>query len=56
VRPLPNTSTASVGYETQDHKPTDEAEKRRIQAAGGFVLNGRVDGGLAVSRALGDFE
>ena len=28
----------------------------RIQAAGGKVMDGRVDGGLALSRAFGDYE
>lgn len=32
------------------------AEKARIQAAGGFVDFGRVNGNLALSRAIGDFE
>lgn len=31
-------------------------EKTRISAAGGFVEYGRVNGNLALSRALGDFE
>lgn len=39
-----------------DHKPTDELERERIQAAGGSVQWKRVDGDLAVSRALGDFQ
>ncbi|KAL9050010.1 MAG: hypothetical protein Q9162_006892 [Coniocarpon cinnabarinum] len=39
-----------------DHKPQNEAEKSRICAAGGFVDFGRVNGNLALSRAIGDFE
>jgi protein phosphatase 2C family protein 2/3 len=31
-------------------------EKARIVAAGGFVDFGRVNGNLALSRAIGDFE
>ncbi|KAH8104545.1 phosphatase 2C-like domain-containing protein [Cristinia sonorae] len=41
---------------SKDHKPTDELEKRRVSAAGGYVEFGRVNGNLALSRALGDFE
>ncbi|KAL4236539.1 Protein phosphatase 1G [Mactra antiquata] len=38
-----------------DHKPEDECERSRIEAAGGKVTNdGRVNGGLNLSRALGD--
>jgi integrin-linked kinase-associated serine/threonine phosphatase 2C len=32
----------------------DAAERKRIVAAGGVLLNGRVDGQLEVSRAFGD--
>jgi serine/threonine protein phosphatase PrpC len=39
-----------------DHKPTNTGEADRIAKAGGSVANGRVDGTLAVSRALGDFS
>ncbi|KAM0790407.1 hypothetical protein ACM66B_003289 [Microbotryomycetes sp. NB124-2] len=39
-----------------DHKPTNKSETSRIVAAGGFVEFGRVNGNLALSRALGDFE
>ena len=37
-----------------DHKPTHEAEMKRIKAAGGMVRFGRVFGILAVSRSFGD--
>ncbi|KAF6207040.1 hypothetical protein GE061_018278 [Apolygus lucorum] len=38
-----------------DHKPEDAVELKRIQNAGGKVTNdGRVNGGLNLSRALGD--
>lgn len=39
-----------------DHKPTNETELKRIQKAGSFVSSGRVNGNLALSRAIGDFE
>jgi protein phosphatase PTC2/3 len=55
-----------------DHKPQNEGvslstfwqsatkifvgERARITAAGGFVDFGRVNGNLALSRAIGDFE
>ena len=39
-----------------DHKPYDELERQRIEKAGGTVQFKRVDGDLAVSRALGDFQ
>jgi len=39
-----------------DHKPMNEDERARIMKAGGFVSEGRVNGSLALSRALGDFE
>jgi len=39
-----------------DHKPVNKEENARIVAAGGFVEFGRVNGNLALSRALGDFE
>ncbi|CAG7978606.1 unnamed protein product [Penicillium salamii] len=37
-----------------DHKGSDENEGRRISNAGGLILNNRVNGVLAVTRALGD--
>ncbi|WAQ99590.1 PP2C2-like protein [Mya arenaria] len=40
---------------SHDHKPGNEIETRRIIAAGGWVEFNRVNGNLALSRALGDF-
>ena len=40
---------------SEDHKPTDAPELCRIKQAGGEVgTDGRVNGGLNVSRAIGD--
>lgn len=39
---------------TYDHKGSDEAEVARVKEAGGFVVMGRVNGILAVTRSLGD--
>lgn len=39
---------------TYDHKGTDKQEAKRIMDAGGFVMSGRVNGVLAVTRSLGD--
>lgn len=39
-----------------DHKPTDEPENRRITRAGGYVVDGRINGSLNLSRAIGDLE
>lgn len=39
---------------TYDHKGSDAKEAKRIGDAGGYVLNNRVNGVLAVTRSLGD--
>lgn len=38
-----------------DHKPNNENESKRIIEGGGWVEFNRVNGNLALSRALGDF-
>mmetsp|Transcript_68150 Transcript_68150/g.142383 ORF Transcript_68150/g.142383 Transcript_68150/m.142383 type:complete len:427 (-) Transcript_68150:157-1437(-) len=53
---LPSWPLISV---TIDHKPDHPTEKARIEAAGGYVSVDdppRLDGNLAVSRGMGDFE
>ena len=37
-----------------DHKADDEGERQRVERAGGHVVGRRVQGVLAVSRAIGD--
>ncbi|KAI9145315.1 phosphatase 2C-like domain-containing protein [Paraphysoderma sedebokerense] len=39
---------------TYDHKGCDPIEGKRIVEAGGFIMNNRVNGVLAVTRSLGD--
>jgi len=41
---------------SMDHKPDMDSEKTRIEKAGGFIRNGRVNGNLNLTRTLGDFE
>jgi len=44
----------NIIFETIDHKPNNMTELLRIRRSNGFVFNERVNGSLAVSRALGD--
>ena len=39
-----------------DYKAGRKDEQERIKGQGGYIVNGRVLGRLAVSRAFGDFE
>lgn len=48
--------SSHVCFSTLDHKPCNPREKERIQNAGGSVMIQRVNGSLAVSRALGDYD
>eukprot|EP01015_Nassula_variabilis_P009718 TRINITY_DN176_c0_g2_i1.p1 TRINITY_DN176_c0_g2~~TRINITY_DN176_c0_g2_i1.p1 ORF type:complete len:324 (+),score=75.97 TRINITY_DN176_c0_g2_i1:81-1052(+) len=41
---------------SHDHKPDDDKEKERVIKAGGYVSEGRINGNLNLSRALGDLE
>lgn len=43
-------------FETLDHDGKNSDEVKRIRSLGGYVMNGRVEGRLAVTRAFGDFE
>ncbi|ESN94860.1 hypothetical protein HELRODRAFT_157743 [Helobdella robusta] len=46
----------NVVLATMDHKPILPKERERIVSAGGYVMIQRINGSLAVSRALGDFD
>ncbi|MES1909112.1 MAG: hypothetical protein MHM6MM_001913 [Cercozoa sp. M6MM] len=41
---------------SRDHKPTRPDERNRIRSLNGTVMDGRVNGVLAVSRAIGDHD
>jgi len=39
-----------------DHKASDDSEVKRVRDSGCFIINGRLGGSLAVTRAFGDVE
>ncbi|KAJ1410993.1 hypothetical protein SESBI_21528 [Sesbania bispinosa] len=41
---------------SRDHKPICSKEKKRIEASGGFVYDGYLNGQLNVARAIGDWH
>ncbi|CAH8391470.1 unnamed protein product [Eruca vesicaria subsp. sativa] len=41
---------------SKDHKPMSCKERRRIEASGGYIYDGYLNGQLNVARALGDFH
>lgn len=50
------TKTGKIIELSHDHKPDNDGELARVKAGGGFVEEGRVQGIIAVSRAIGDWE
>jgi len=41
---------------SEDHKPELKSESDRVKKAGGYIADGRINGNLNLSRALGDLE
>ncbi|XVF22023.1 hypothetical protein REPUB_Repub12eG0138700 [Reevesia pubescens] len=41
---------------SEDHRPIYPSERRRVEALGGFIDDGYLNGFLSVSRALGDWD
>ncbi|KAK9055879.1 hypothetical protein SSX86_026966 [Deinandra increscens subsp. villosa] len=41
---------------SQDHRPNQPSERKRVEELGGFVDDGYLNGVLSVSRALGDWD
>jgi len=39
---------------TEEHKASDEIEAKRITDGGGFIIHGRVNGQIIITRSLGD--
>ena len=41
---------------SQDHRTTDNEERKRVISEGGMVINNRVNGELMLTRSFGDFD
>ena len=41
---------------SSDHRCNDETEAIRVKKAGGLIVNERINGKLAITRAFGDFS
>jgi hypothetical protein len=41
---------------SSDHKATEEQEKLRVLKAGLKIIDGKVEGNLSITRALGDLK
>ncbi|XP_042379531.1 probable protein phosphatase 2C 2 [Zingiber officinale] len=41
---------------SQDHRPTNAVERQRIEASGGYIDGGYLNGVLSLTRALGDWD
>lgn len=51
-----NGNKYSVEAKTIEHKGTNLREQERVKQAGGTIIQNRVSGSLAVTRALGDLD
>lgn len=47
-------SKDSVAKITYDHKPSDEAEAKRVKNSGGAIFSGRIFGQMSLTRAFGN--
>lgn len=56
TRALVVKQSGEVKFVTLDHKPQNQDEIRRILDCGGKIINGRLDGIIAMSRSVGDFD
>ena len=49
-------NSVTVESKTIEHKGTNLREQERVKQAGGTIIQNRVSGSLAVTRALGDLD